>query len=60
MLIVILRYAATINSYPITMRLSRFIASLNLSVVYLRLLGSAGYMCDKIASFSYTIASNRY
>jgi hypothetical protein len=59
MLITILRYAAIIHSYPILIRLSRFNASRNLSVVHLRPLGSAGYICDDTASFSYTNASNR-
>jgi hypothetical protein len=56
--IAILRYAAIVHFYPIPIWLSRFNASCNLSVIYLRLLGLAGYMCDDTASFSYTNASN--
>jgi hypothetical protein len=57
--IAISRYAAIVYSCPIPIWLSRFNAFRNLSVVYLRLLGSAGHMCDDTASFSYTNASNR-
>jgi hypothetical protein len=59
MLIIISRYAAIVYSCPILIRLSRFNASRNLSVVYLRPLESAGYICDDTASFSYTNAFNR-
>jgi hypothetical protein len=56
--ITILRYAAIVYFYPILIRLSRFNASRNLSVVHLRPLGLAGYIYDDTASFSYTNASN--
>jgi hypothetical protein len=59
MLIAILRYAAIVYFYSILIRLLRFNASRNLSVVYLRPLESAGYICDDTASFSYINASNR-
>jgi hypothetical protein len=59
MLIAISRYARIVNSNPNPILLSRFNASLNQSLVYLRPLGSAGHMCDDITSFSYTIASSR-
>jgi hypothetical protein len=59
MLIAISQYAAIVYFCPILIQLLRFNASRNLSVVYLRLLGSASYMCDDTASFSYTNASNR-
>jgi hypothetical protein len=57
--IAISQYATIVHFCPISIRLSRFNASRNLSVVYLRLLESAGYMCDDTASFSHTNASNR-
>jgi hypothetical protein len=56
--IAILRYAVIVYFCPILIWLLRFNAFCNLSVVYLRLLGLAGYMCDNTASFSYTNASN--
>jgi hypothetical protein len=58
MLIAISRYATIVYSCSIPIWLSRFNASRNLSVIYLRSLGLAGYMCDDTASFSYTNASN--
>jgi hypothetical protein len=57
--IAISQYTAIVHSCPITMQLLRFNTSHNLSVIHLRLLGSASYMCDNTVSFSYTIASNR-
>jgi hypothetical protein len=58
MLITILQYAAIVYFYPILIWLSRFNASRNLSVIYLRPLELASYIYDDTASFSYTNASN--